>query len=160
MTTKFRAYSTRAKLRALAAVASTLLAGLGGCGLWKEYVDGYIYGLESYVYGFPLVVMDVTKEVSTAVPAARQITAPVNQFAVMTQYPDASFKVIPRTGLDTLFAVAWVDLDKEPLVLSVPDTNGRYYVIALFDMWSNVFASIGKRTTGTAAGSFLIVGPG
>ena len=64
------------------------------------------------------------------------------------------------TGLDTLFAVAWADLDKEPLVLSVPDTDGRYYVIALFDLWSNVFASIGKRTTGTGAGSFLIAGPG
>jgi hypothetical protein len=148
------------KLWALAAIASALLAGLGGCALWKEYVDGYIYGLQSYIYGFPLVVMGVTKDVSTAVPNAGQITAPVNQFAVMTQYPDASFKVIPRTGLDTLFAVAWADLDKEPLVLSVPDTNGRYYVIGLLDMWTNVFASIGKRTTGTAAASFLIVGPG
>ena len=45
-------------------------------------------------------------------------------------------------------------------MLSVPDTNGRYYVIALFDMWSNVFASIGKRTTGTGAANFLIAGPG
>jgi hypothetical protein len=78
----------------------------------------------------------------------------------MTQYPDASFRAGVRTGLDTLFAVAWADLDKEPLVLSVPDTNGRYYVIAFFDMWSNVFASIGKRSTGTGAANFLIAGPG
>ena len=78
----------------------------------------------------------------------------------MTHYPDASFRAVARTGLDTLFAVAWADLDKEPLVLSVPDTDGRYYVIALFDMWSNVFASIGKRTTGTGAANFLIAGPG
>ena len=77
----------------------------------------------------------------------------------MTHYPDVTFRAVPRTGLDTLFAVAWADLDKEPLVLSVPDTGGRYYVIALFDMWSNVLASIGKRTTGTAAQSFLIAGP-
>jgi len=41
---------------------------------------------------------------------------------------------VPRAGLDTLFAVAWADLDKEPLVLSVPDTDDRYYVIALFDL--------------------------
>ena len=78
----------------------------------------------------------------------------------MTHYPDASFRAVTRTGLDTLFAVAWADLDDEPLVLSVPDTGGRYYVIALFDMWSNVFASIGKRTTGTAAAHFLVAGPG
>src|SRR5512142_2320613 len=69
----------------------------------------------------------------------------------MTHYPDASFRAVTRTGLDTLFAVAWADLYEEPLVLSVPDASGRYYVIALFDMWSNVFASIGKRTTGSAA---------
>ena len=144
---------------AFAAVVSVLLAGLGSCALWKEYIDGELYGIEAYVYGFPLVMMDVTKDVSTAVPTPGQITAPVNQFSVMTQYPDASFRAVVRTGLDTLFAVSWVDLDKEPLVLSVPDTNGRYYVIALLDMWTNVFASIGKRTTGTEAGSFLIAGP-
>jgi hypothetical protein len=70
------------------------------------------------------------------------------------------FAPVVRTGLDTLFATAWADLGKEPLVLSVPDTNGRYYVIALLDMWTNVFGSIGKRTTGTGAANFLIAGPG
>ena len=104
-------------------------------------------------------MMDLTKEAATAATAG-EITAPANQFSVMTNYPDASFRAVARTGLDTLFAVAWADLDKEPLVLSVPDTDGRYYVIALFDMWSNVFASIGKRTTGTEAANFLIAGPG
>jgi hypothetical protein len=104
-------------------------------------------------------MMDLTKDVSTAVPAAGEFTAPVNQFSVMTHYPDASFRAVARTGLDTLFAVAWADLDKEPLVLSVPDTSGRYYVIALIDMWSNVFASVGTRTTGTDAANFLIAGP-
>ncbi len=105
-------------------------------------------------------MMDLTKDAATAVPTAGEFTAPVNQFSVMTKYPDASFRAVVRTGLDTLFATAWADLGKEPLVLSVPDTDGRYYVIALFDMWSNVFASIGKRTTGTGAASFLIAGPG
>jgi hypothetical protein len=116
--------------------------------------------MEAYVYGFPLVMMDLTKEAATAVPAAGEITAPINQFSVMTHYPNASFRAVARTGLDTLFATAWADLAREPLVLSVPDVNGRYYVIALFDMWSNVFASIGKRTTGTGAANFLIAGPG
>jgi hypothetical protein len=104
-------------------------------------------------------MMDLTKEAAMAATAG-EITAPVNQFSVMTHYPDASFRAVVRTGLDTLFGVAWADLQEEPLVLSVPDTGGRYYVIALFDMWSNVFASIGKRTTGTAAAHFLITGPG
>jgi hypothetical protein len=119
----------------------------------------WLYGTEAYIYGFPMVMMDLTRETSTAVPSAGEFTAPPNQFSVMTHYPDASFRAVARTGLDTLFAVSWADLEKEPLVLSTPDTGGRYYVIALFDMWSNVFASIGKRTTGTAAGNFLLAGP-
>ena len=106
-----------------------------------------------------MIMMDLTKDAATAVPTAGEITAPINQFAVMTKYPDASFRAVARTGLDTLFATAWADLDKEPLVLSVPDTSGRYYVIALFDNWSNVFASLGKRNTGTGAANFLIAGP-
>lgn len=130
-----------------------------GSYLWVAELRPWVYGMEAYIYGFPIIMMDLTKDVSTAVPTAGEFTAPLNQFSVMTHYPDASFRAVARTGLDTLFAVSWADLDKEPLVLSVPDTSGRYYVIALFDMWSNVFASIGKRNTGTGAGSFLIVGP-
>jgi len=131
-------------------------------GAWWGLKEGrpWLYGIEAYIYGFPLIMMDLTKEASTAVPTAGEIGAPVNQFSVMTKYPDASFRAVARTGLDTLFACAWADLDKEPLVLSVPETKGRYYVIALFDFWSNVFASIGKRTTGTGATNFLIAGPG
>lgn len=148
-----------AKRWVVVCICAALIALAVGWWAWNSGRP-WLYGEEAYIYGFPLVMMDVTKDVSTAAPSAGEMTAPLNQFAVMTKYPDASFRAVARTGLDTLFAVAWADLDREPLVLSVPDTNGRYYVIALFDMWSNVFASVGKRTTGTGAGSFLIAGPG
>ncbi|MGA7411252.1 MAG: DUF1254 domain-containing protein [Bryobacteraceae bacterium] len=141
--------------------AVVVLAILALAGGYWYLSEGWAWldGIEAYLYGFPLVVMDLTKDAGTAVTTPGEIAAPVNQFAVMTHYPDASFRAVPRTGLDTLFATAWADLDKEPLVLSVPDTNGRYYVIAFFDMWSNVFDSIGKRNTGTGAANFLIAGP-
>ena len=151
--------SGRARRWAVVTAAVLLAAVVLGRGYVREG-RAWWHGLNAYVYGFPLIMMDLTKEASTAVPVPGEFTAPINQFSVMTRYPDASFRAVARTGLDTLFAVAWADLDVEPLVLSVPDTGGRYYVIALFDMWSNVFASIGKRTTGTAAAHFLITGPG
>ena len=159
MKTGIKDRGSRAKRWTLTIIVAALLASAGG---WWALKQGrpWLYGLEAYMYGFPLVMMDLTKDVSTAVPTAGEFTAPVNQFSVMTHYPDASFRAVARTGLDTLFAVAWADLDKEPLVLSVPDTGKHYYVIALFDMWSNVFASIGTRTTGTGAANFLIAGPG
>jgi hypothetical protein len=139
-------------------VLAIIITG-GGLWIWKEGRPWY-HGIQAYIYGFPLVIMDLTRQVSTAASTPGELTAPVNQFSVMTKYPDASFRFIPRTGLDTQFALAWADLKTEPLVLSVPNTNGRYYVIALFDMWSNVFESIGSRTTGTKVGDFLLAGPG
>lgn len=143
--------------KVIALVMALVIAG-GGWWVWKEGRP-WFYGVQAYIYGFPLVVMDLTRQVSTAVSTPGELTAPVNRFSVMTHYPDASYRFIPRTGLDTQFALSWADLDEEPLILSVPDTQGRYYVIALFDMWSNVFESIGSRTTGTGAGNFLLVGP-
>jgi hypothetical protein len=141
------------------ALAALIIAAGAGWWVLKEGLP-WIHGIQAYIYGFPMIMMDLTKEAATAVPASGEFTAPVNQFSVMTKYPDASFRAVARTGLDTLFACAWADLENEPLVLSVPDTKERYYVIALFDFWSNVFASIGKRTTGTGATNFLIAGPG
>ena len=150
----------KSKRRRIILTILAVLLILGGLWGWMEGRPWY-YGIKAYIYGFPLIVMDMTRQVSTAtlVVDDDEFRAPVNQFAVMTAYPDASYRIIPHTGLDAQFACAWADLDAEPLILSVPKTNGRYYVIALFDMWSNVFASIGSRTTGNDSASFLIAGP-
>lgn len=146
------------KIFKIVGLCAALLLILGG-GWFLRAGRPWLHGVQGYIYGFPLLVMDLTRETMTAVPEAGEINAPVNQFGVMSRFPDVSFRAIPRTGLDSLFATAWADLAAEPLVLSVPDTGGRYYVIALFDYWSNIFASIGSRTTGTSAASFLIAGP-
>lgn len=78
----------------------------------------------------------------------------------MRAFPDASFKDVVRATVDTLYSSAFLDLSKEPMVLSVPDTKGRYYLMPMLDAWTNIFASPGKRTTGTKAGHFAVTGPG
>jgi len=107
---------------------------------------------EAYVFAFPLVVTDVAKEIATA-------KTPINTFGHTRSLRDASSTDTPDPNADVLFSTAWLDLSKEPLVLSVPDTRGRYYVLPMTDAWTNVFSSPGKRETGTEKRDFVLVGP-
>lgn len=118
-------------------------------------------GAEAYIYAYPLVLMETTRRVSTNVakPEPALLRAPMGQWSHAPSYPDATFKDVVRPNADTLYSMLWFDLGKEPLVVSMPDTAGRYYVLPLMDMWTDVFATLGSRTTGTEAGTFVLVGP-
>jgi hypothetical protein len=85
--------------------------------------------------------------------------APINQFGNVSAFPTAAAKDVVSPNVDTLYSTAWLDVSREPIVLHVPDTKGRYYLMPMLDAWTNVFASPGKRTTGTKAHDFAIVGP-
>jgi len=115
---------------------------------------------EAYIFGYPLMLMDVTRQVATACPTPAGMCAPINQFAHAPAFPDHTFTDVVSANVDTLYSTAFLDLSKEPIVLSVPDTKGRYYLMPMLDAWTNVFASPGPRTTGTGKGDFAIVGPG
>ena len=92
----------------------------------------------------------MAKRVSTNVPGPQPSAhAPINQFGSMLEYPPASDHTIVRMNADTLHSFAWLDLSKEPVVLSVPDTHGRFYLMTMIDAWTNVFASPGKRLSGS-----------
>ena len=121
--------------------------------------DAQQIAYDATVYGFPLVIMDLTRQAFTAVPAPTENGAPVGQFSNKKAFPDATFTTVVRPNADTLYSTAWIDTAKEPVILSVPDSNGRYYMISLQDYWTDVFASLGSRTTGTGAGNFAITGP-
>jgi hypothetical protein len=159
--------------QAAAVLIAALIVSLGGCDDKKaastattdaateaRQAEALKSGVEAVVYGLPLVIMDLTKDKLTNVAAPETTAAPVNQFANMRQFPDASFKDVVRANVDTLYSSAFLDLSAEPMVLTVPDTHGRYYLMPMLDAWTNVFASPGKRTTGTKAGHFAVTGPG
>ncbi len=116
---------------------------------------------QAYIYGFPLVMMYESMRSTTNYerPVENSFFAPVNQFAHFRTFPDAKFRSMVKPNNDTYYSNAWLDLSEEPIVLSVPNTNSRYYLLPMFDAYTNVFASPGKRTTGTAAQTFLITGP-
>ena len=115
---------------------------------------------DAYIFGYPLVLMDVTKTISTAVPKPAGARAPINQFAHVRAFPDATYTDVVSPNADTLYDLAWLDLAKEPMVLSVPDMGKRYYLMQLVEAWTNNLPPPGTRTTGTGKGAFAIVGPG
>jgi hypothetical protein len=113
---------------------------------------------EAYIYLYPLVLMDVTRRQMTnvEVPNERPGRAPMNCFAHIRRFPSADFHDVTRANFDTLYSFAWIDVANEPVVISVPDAGDRYYLLPLYDMWSDVFASPGTRTTGNGAGNFAV----
>lgn len=123
--------------------------------------QAHAIAVDAYVYFYPLILMDLTRKQSTNIEAGKEFgKGPMNMFVNVPAYPPADFKTVVRANFDTLYSIAWLDLTKEPLVVSAPDTAGRYYLLPMLDAWTDVFASPGSRTTGTAAGDYLVTPPG
>jgi hypothetical protein len=105
--------------------------------------------------------MDLTRLQATNIePGKKLLSGPANMFNNAPAFPPAEFKVVVRPNFDTLYSSAFLDMTNEPMIVSVPDTNGRYYLLPMLDMWTDVFASPGWRTTGTKAQDFLVAPKG
>jgi len=117
-------------------------------------------GVDAYIFGYPLITMEMTRRVMTNVVEPSGTHAPLGQFCNMRVYPDAAFRDVTAPNADTLYSTAWVDLTKEPYVLSIPDEGDRYYLMPMLDAWTTVFEVPGKRTSGDKAQAYAITGPG
>lgn len=110
---------------------------------------------QATLYALPLVIMDLTREETLA----RHDAMPNRFFHVPILGTD-KFRTVVRPNADTLYSTAWLDLATEPMLMTVPPSDGRYFMIQCMDAWSNVFADPGIRTLGNQARTFAIVGPG
>ena len=123
--------------------------------------EAHAIGVDAYLYFYPLVTMEVTRaQLTNQESGPGSLGGPMNRFANIPAFPTAEMKAVVRPNFDTLYSSGWLDLTKEPVVVSAPDTDGRYYLLPMLDMWSDVFASPGWRTTGTQAENFLVTPPG
>lgn len=125
-----------------------------------ENVEAFRLASDAYVYGYPLVTMEMTRRIMTNVAAPQGTRAPMGQLIKLRHYPDASFRDVTAPNADTLYTTTFLDVGDEPWVLEAPDMKGRYFLLPLLDGWTEVFEVPGKRTSGTDAQTYLITGPG
>jgi len=144
--------------------------GAGACAPFA-HADGFVDDVlgniedfraasEAYVYGYPLVTMEMTRRVMTNVATVQATRAPMGQMLRVRAYPDASYRDVTAPNADTLYTIAWLDVGKEPWVLSLPDMKDRYFLFPMLSGWTDVFQAPGSRTTGTGAQTYAITGPG
>jgi hypothetical protein len=122
--------------------------------------EDFLVATDAYIYGYPLVTMEMTRRVITNATAPAGTRAPIGQLVKMREYPNASFRDVTAPNADTLYTTAFFNVAKEPWVLSIPDMKGRYFLMPMLDGWTEVFQVPGTRTTGTNAQTYAITGPG
>src|SRR5215467_776598 len=116
---------------------------------------------EAYVYLYPLVLMDLTRrQMINLDPKVSPMGGPANAFTHIRAFPTAEMRSVVRPNFDTLYSSAWLDLTNGPLVVSTADTGGRFFMLPMLDLWTDVFAVPGKRTNGTGAANFALIPPG
>ncbi|WP_324617732.1 DUF1254 domain-containing protein [Microvirga pudoricolor] len=154
----------QAAIGALSLLAGTTMstgsqAYLGELSGIDEGLEDFWLATDAYIYGYPLVTMEMTRRVITNVAAPEGTRAPMGQLIKMRQYPDATFRDVTAPNADTLYTTAFFDVGQEPWILSLPDMKDRYFLMPMLDGWTTVFQVPGKRTTGTAAQTYAITGP-
>jgi hypothetical protein len=113
---------------------------------------------EAYIYGYPLVY-DLREGAENAEGGGSlPLQAPYNSFAYARRLLGPETKFVSPNN-DTLYVIGQCDVRQGPLVLHVPDTDDRYYVLQFVDAWTNNFAYIGRRATGTAEAEYLLTEP-
>jgi hypothetical protein len=122
----------------------------------------FAIGVEGYTYLYPLVLMDVTRRQLTNVEAVSfsPLRCPPDVFLNVPAFPSAEFRAVVRPNFDTLYSMAFLDLREEPRIVSVPPAGDNYYLLPFYDMFGEVFACPGTRTTGGEGGEFAICPPG
>lgn len=145
-------------LAVLVGVLSGATVGFSADSLSPE--EAKSIAIDAYIYGYPLVTMEYTRRVMTNVSKPAGSRAPMGQLIRMREYPTAAFRDVTAPNADTLYTTTFIDVSKEPYVLSLPDAHDRYYLFPMLSGWTDVFQVPGKRTTGTGPQKYAITGPG
>ena len=146
-------------------VVVTLTAILFGCAKEKQAGDNLTaaearaLAQEAFIFGMPLIYYSINQGVMTNVPKPEGARAPYNQFAHFREFADPTNRTVVAWNVDTLYSIGTLDLTAEPIVLTVPDTGDRWWLMQILDAWNDVPAAPGTRTVGNEGGNYALVGP-
>ena len=129
----------------------------------QERQEAFKLGVQAYIYGQPLLDTERVYDSTTSVTVADHIgDAPVNQFSHFVKLATEKEGVVVAPNADTLYSIAWLKLNRQPMVLHVPETEaGRLNVVEMLSPYTENFANIGQGTSGMLApGSYVVAGPG
>ena len=121
------------------------------CSAFHEGPDDFWLATDAYIYGYPLVTMEMTRRVITNVAAPEGTEARWVRSSSCANIRMRRFGTSPRRMPTRFTPPSFFDVGKEPWVLSIPDMKDRYYLMPMLDGWTDVFQVPGKRTTGTGA---------
>ncbi|KVH73269.1 hypothetical protein WJ41_12185 [Burkholderia ubonensis] len=141
--------------RACASLAIAAL--LAGCATQPDAIPrktGWMRAevADAYIYAYPLVMMDVAKDAATGGDGAQPGQAPVNTLRHAQALPPVGAVNPPLPGVDTLDSTGWLDVAAEPVIVTLPDTRGRYWDARALDMWTNVLWSSNAAARGPRGG--------
>jgi len=148
-----------------AALAAAILCSLSSSANAAEpaplgAVEAIKIAVDAYIYGYPLVTLDVARRQQTNVAAPDAEHAPMGQMIRMRSYPAVDNHCCAAPNADTLYTVAWLDVSQEPWIVGIPDIGERYYIVPMMDGWSEVFKVASTPLTGGTSQTYAITGPG
>ncbi len=115
---------------------------------------------DAYLFGYPLVTMDMTRKHETNVRVPDDAHAPMGQLVKLRAYPPVDDHGAAAPNADTLYTMAWLDVSAEPWVFRIPDMGDRFYIMPMLSGFNEVFHVAGSRATGGKAQQYVITGPG
>ena len=121
--------------------------------------EAHAIGVDAYLYFYPLVLMDITRKQSTNIEPGKEFgRGPMNMFTSVREYPPGDFKGVVRVNFDTLYSIAWLDMNKEPMIVSAPNADDRYFLLPMLDMCGPMYLRhpVGVRPAHKLATSLLL----
>lgn len=154
------------KILKFAVIAASIFAVVS-CGSKDKKAEGpkaqeaKQLAIDAYVYGYALITSEVTRAQMTHVTSTTEqaMHAPMNNIVNVREYPPANFRAVTTPNADTLYSAAWIDVGSEPWIFSYPDMGSRYFLMPMYNMWTQVEDAPGTRTTGDKAAMYAITGP-